>query len=85
VTAFVVPYVGSGMGVAILTVVAFAVSLPVAWVSYDMLETRFGRVLRGLISPAPVPVALPATVVGSVTPVTAAGSPPELPSGNGAG
>lgn len=84
VISYVVPHVGAGLGVAILIVGAFALSLPVAWASQEFLETRFARVLRGWLSPMPTaPTAAPVAVaapIAAATPVAAAS--PELPSGN---
>jgi peptidoglycan/LPS O-acetylase OafA/YrhL len=80
VMMLLVPHVGAGVGVAVLIVVAFAASLPVAWASNELLETRFARVLRGILTPSPVVV--PATVIVPA-PVTAA--PPELPTSNSVG
>ncbi|MET0387736.1 MAG: hypothetical protein ABW321_17325, partial [Polyangiales bacterium] len=69
-------------GVLCVAVGTFLVSLPIAWASYELLETRLAKRLRGLLASPPSPAV--AVIVASPVAATAivqtpSAAPIELP------
>jgi peptidoglycan/LPS O-acetylase OafA/YrhL len=54
--AFVIPHTGAPVGVLFVLVVAFAISLPLAWATWLVLEVRLAKLMRAVLSPAPQPL-----------------------------
>jgi peptidoglycan/LPS O-acetylase OafA/YrhL len=54
VNAYVIPEYGTALGFSVFVVGSLAVALPVAWLSWRLLEVRLAAVLRRMVSRRPV-------------------------------